>query len=65
MKRQRMKTMARLLLLLAVLWLILTTVSCTGNVYMGVGVAGPYVGYPYGGAYGYPYGGTVWVGRPF
>jgi hypothetical protein len=56
-------------------WSVLTTaalvvlggsaVGCYGygspDVYVGVAVAGPYVGHPY--PYGGPYGG--WVGRPY
>ncbi len=33
-----------------------------GSISVGVGVAGPYGGYPYG--YPYPFGGGVVVGRP-
>ncbi len=44
-----------------IVWTALATVGCDGNVYVGVGIAGPYVGYPYG----YPYAGGVVVGRPF
>ena len=58
------KTLGRLVLLILGLWLVLTTVSCDGDVYVGVGVSGPYYGYPHG-RYGYPYGGTVVVGRRF
>ena len=55
----------RILLLLAVLALVLPSTGCNGDVYVGVGVSGPWVGYPYGmGGYPYPHGG-VYVGRPF
>ena len=57
------RNLAKLVLVAAVAWILLSTVSCgQGNVYVGVGVAGPYAGYPYGG-YPYPVGGVV-VGRP-
>jgi len=66
MKRRIMNPLIRLLLIAAVAGLLLGTVSCDGsNVYVGVGVSGPYAGYPYGygGMYG---GGSVGVyGRPF
>ena len=65
--RRATRRMLRLLVLAALLWVVLTTLSCSGTTYVGVGVAGPYAGYPYGGygGYGYPYGGGVYVGRPF
>jgi hypothetical protein len=50
-------------LLAAAIVMTLSTTGCNGNVYVGVGIAGPYHGYPYG-PYGYPVGGVV-VGRPF
>ncbi len=55
---------SKLLLLAGLLGLLLSTTSCTGNVYYGVS-AGPYVGYPYGGVGGYrtSYGGVMY-GRP-
>lgn len=60
------KRALRFLLLLAAVAALLATASCSGDVYMGVGVAGPWVGYPYGGyPYGMPMGGGVYVGRPF
>ena len=55
--------LVRLVLALSILALVLTGSSCNGNVYVGVS-AGPWVGYPYGGAYPYG-GGGVYVGRPF
>jgi hypothetical protein len=67
MKRRIVGSLARLLLVAAVFGMLLGTVSCDGsNVYVGVGVAGPYAGYPggYGGMYGGgAYGGVY--GRPF
>jgi hypothetical protein len=51
------QTLVRLALLATVLWLLLSSASCNGNVYVGVAVPGPYVGYPYGHPHGpYPYG---------
>ena len=50
-------------LLTAAIVMALSTTGCKGNVYVGVGIAGPYYGYPYG-PYGYPVGGGVVVGRP-
>lgn len=41
-----------------------STVSCSGNVYVGVGVAGPYYGHPYRYPYPFPVGGVV-IGRPY
>ncbi len=67
----RTKPVAKAILILAVLTAMLATASCDGNVYMSVGVAGPYgYGSPYGvygGGYGAVpvYGGGVYVGRPF
>jgi len=67
----RSKVVVKAVLILAVLGAMLATASCDGNVYMGVGVAGPYgYGHPYGmygGGYGAVpvYGGGVYVGRPF
>ena len=67
----RSKNVVKAILILAVACAMLATVSCDGNVYMGVGVAGPYgYGAPYGmygGGYGAVpvYGGGVYVGRPF
>ena len=67
-----MKNISRVVLLLIVLGLLLSTTGCdgSGNVYVGVS-AGPWVGYPSPmspmGPMGYPYGwggGTVVVGRP-
>ncbi len=59
---------ARVVLLLAALAGVLSATGCDGNVYMGVTVAGPYAGYPYGyggyGGYRGHYGG-VYMGRPF
>lgn len=55
--------LVRLALALSILALVLTASSCDGNVYVGVS-AGPWVGYPHGGAYPYG-GGGVYVGRPF
>ncbi len=64
MTKSRIKTIARLVLLAAVLSILLTTLSCSGgNVYVGVGVAGPYYGHPYGVSGPY-YGGTFVVGYP-
>jgi hypothetical protein len=66
MNRRIVSLLARLLLVAAVVGLLLGTVSCDGsNVYVGVGVAGPYAGYPYGygGMYGGAHGGVY--GRPF
>jgi hypothetical protein len=65
----RSKTVLKGILIVAVLCAMLAATNCDGNVYMGVGVAGPY-GYPYGGygpGYGAVpvYGGGVYVGRPF
>ena len=59
-----MKKWAKLVPIVVVLTILLTTVSCQGNVYVGVSSVGPWTGYPYGG-YGYPYGGGVVVGYPF
>jgi hypothetical protein len=62
MMKQIYKTMWRGLLLAAIVALTLSSVSCSGgSVYVGVAVAGPYYGYPYGP--GWPVGGVV-VGRP-
>ena len=56
---------ARVLLYIAFVTVLLTSVTCQGNVYVGVSTAGPYAGYPYGGhPYGYG-GGVVVVGRPY
>ena len=64
-RRGAMQT-ARILLFLMALTGVLFTTGCDGNVYMGVSVAGPYSGYPYGYGGGYRgYGGGVYVGRPF
>jgi hypothetical protein len=41
----------------------LSTTGCGGNVYVGVGIAGPYYGYPYPGG-PYPVGVGGWYGRP-
>jgi len=61
--RKMKKKMAQLVLLLLMAWIVLSTLGCDGNVYVGVRVAGPYAGYPYG---GYPGGyGGVYVGRPY
>lgn len=59
------KNLGKLLLTILAVLMLLTTISCEGTTYVGVGISGPYYGYPYGGRYGYPYGGTVWVGRHF
>jgi hypothetical protein len=63
-ERRLLKFVVRIVMIAAIGWTVLATLSCEGgNVYMGVSVAGPYAGYPYGG--GYPYrGGGVYVGRP-
>jgi hypothetical protein len=61
MKDKNWKRMWRGFLLAVVIASALSTVSCGGSVYVGVGVAGPYYGYPYGP--GWPVGGVV-VGRP-
>lgn len=67
----RSKILVKAVLILVVLCAMLAATSCDGNVYMGVGVAGPYgYGYPYGGyggGYGAVpvYGGGIYVGRPF
>ena len=57
------RRLTRLALLLILGWLTLTSMACDGGqVYVGVGVSGPYHGYPHGRGYGY---GTVRVGRYF
>jgi hypothetical protein len=48
-------------LLTAAIVMTLSTTGCDSNVYVGVGIAGPYHGYPYGNPYRYPVG---VVGRP-
>ncbi len=61
-ERRLLKLVIRIVMVVALGWTVLASLSCDGNVYMGVSVAGPYAGYPYG---GYPYrGGGVYVGRP-
>ncbi|MDX1387564.1 MAG: hypothetical protein R3344_00115 [Acidobacteriota bacterium] len=65
MRNPRIKTIVRLVLLAAVLSVLLTTTSCSGgNVYVGVGVAGPYWGYPVGTVPGPYYGGPFVIGYP-
>ena len=59
MKDKMWKRTWRGVLLAVVVASALSTVSCGGSVYVGVGVAGPYYGYPYR----YP-GGAIMVGRP-
>ena len=64
-ERRLLKFAVRIVLVVALGWTVLASVSCDSNVYMGVSVAGPYAGYPYGGYGGaYPYRGGVYVGRP-
>ena len=61
----RIRKIARFALLAAVLAVLVTTLSCSGgNVYLGVGVAGPYWGYPVGTVPGPYYGGSFVVGYP-
>ena len=59
MKDKIWKRTWRGLILAVVIASALSTVSCGGSVYVGVGIAGPYYGHPYG----YP-GGGIMVGRP-
>jgi hypothetical protein len=57
------RRIARLVLVVVLLTILLAAAGCDGNVYMSVGVAGPYGAYgpygPYGG-----WGGGVVIGAP-
>jgi hypothetical protein len=60
----RMKRIIRLTGFVLALAAPLALWACSNaNVYVGVGVAGPWMG-PYGAPYPYPVGGVGW-GRPF
>jgi hypothetical protein len=68
MTRTGLAKWARLVLLAVALGVVLGTAGCTGgNVYVGMGVAGPYGGY-YGPGYYHPVplpGGTHVIGYPW
>jgi hypothetical protein len=54
----------RIVSIVALLCVVLSTAGCNGNVYVGVS-SGAWAGYPYGGyGYGYPVGVGVGVGFP-
>ena len=65
MKRRMASGLCKMVLIGVVACMLLGTTGCDNSqVYVGVHVAGPYGGYPYGYPYG-GYGGGVVYGRPF
>ncbi len=66
MNRRLASGLSKLILVGAVAWMLMSTTGCDNTqVYMGVTVAGPYGGYPYGYPHGGVYRGGVVYGRPY